>query len=292
VLFFSMLFIAIAAKNTNFLKSSTQSKQSNGCFNGWKLKAAGIDTPIRLNRNLDIECLSIDGRNCAWGLIESDQACFDYLNTNALKIAPLTCGAMHNSLYGGPGYFTPGHWCEAGRQWFFETWHCPSETGIGTGIKYDWTSKNIECQSNDGKNCLWGSDQDCQNAKSNQSYNKPLICGPNHVAVYGQPDPYFANGNHWCKTANAWFQGPTGWICGGDNNLNDIPFRYTETGDIACFSLNAVDCAWGNGTGAACHLYIANNINNVKPLVCTTEYSQSNHWCTQLMNWELGSRQK
>jgi len=42
-------------------------EQTNDNYYGFKFTDfTGIGTPIRLNRNFDVECFSINGVNCAW----------------------------------------------------------------------------------------------------------------------------------------------------------------------------------------------------------------------------------
>jgi hypothetical protein len=82
------------------------------CINN--LGNGGPITPIRMNDRGDIECISTNARDCAWGPINSCQGTIDRLGDSS-KLDPLTCGAMHQSVWGGPGYDNPNHWCAKGR---------------------------------------------------------------------------------------------------------------------------------------------------------------------------------
>ena len=267
------------------------------CLSGYKFKSiTGIDTPIRLNRNYDVECLSIDGKNCLTKEISTDKECNNFMFKNFDNIKPLACGKMLKAVNGTEGYGVANHWCEQGKKWFFDTWHCVDETNIQTGLRIDWVTKNIECLSEDGKECLWNDLGACMRTKGNFRncrFTKPLKCGSEYVKVHGNPDPYFSKASHWCKDANIWFFGPSEWECGGDKLKTDTPFRYNESGDIECFSVNGKECAWGYGTGKKCVDYIKDNLKNLNPLICgamhekiygVDGYSKEGHWCRYLMD--------
>jgi hypothetical protein len=260
--------------------------QANSCTLGFKYKRiTGIDVPIRLNRNMEVECLSFNGRDCEWGKVTGDAQCGTYINSNSQRIQPLVCGAMHNKIHGSPGYGAPGHWCEIGRKFYFEKWHCSDETGIYMVLKFDSVTKNLECLSENGRDCVTGAEA-CQKAQTSSCKNKPLVCGSQHVSVWGGENPYFVDVDHWCKKGNAWFTGETQWFCGGIIGI-DTPIRYNSNGDVECFSYNARDCTWGNGSGLKC-ANVLKTVAQVKPLVCGIPhkkiygaggYSYPNHWC-------------
>ena len=290
--------------STEFLQEDTAIFAT--CLDGYKPETAtGIAVPIRLNRNFDVECLSLNGKDCLWNQARTPQDCFDLMLKYEGKIQPLTCGIAHKAIYGIEGYGKADHWCEIGRQWFFNTWHCSDETNIPTGIKIDWETKNVECLSQDGKECVWNDVKTCHRAKDSKrkcAFTKPLICGSANAMYFNNTNPYYDANTNWCKSANAYFFGSTNWVCGGDKLGYDIPFRYNEDGDIECFALNSKDCAWGMGTGKNCTDYVTANINNVNPLVCGAMhnsvfggdvYSNSNHWCRKIMDaFVLTSRKK
>lgn len=79
----------------------------------WRFALAPAPAPTPLfystNADGDVQCLSFNGRTCEWNmtaLYESDRA----------AILPLTCGAMHQAVYGGPGDTDPTHWCSVIRR--------------------------------------------------------------------------------------------------------------------------------------------------------------------------------
>ena len=69
-------------------------------------RCIGYDVPMRFNVNGDVECMSQDGENCIW-----DGECGPKLDLPSTTLKPITCGIMHNELYGITGYDQPDHWC-------------------------------------------------------------------------------------------------------------------------------------------------------------------------------------
>jgi len=283
--------------------SKTKLNKGNGCSLGFKFKTiTGIDVPIRMNRNMEIECLSFNGRDCEFGRIASESQCANYINQNEAKIKPLVCGAMHLKIYGYNGFNRPSHWCEIGRKFYYENWHCQDQTGMGTPIKFDPVTKNVECLSSNGSDCI--RDQNiCTKANKSKIDGKTLICGSGHEKVHGGRNPYYADGVHWCKQGNQWLTGSTSWFCGGDNIGLDSPLRYNEQGDIECFSIDGINCAWESGTGQNCIDYMRNNIIGVNPVVCgadftkqqwgLTGYESADHWCSVAqLKFVLNGRQE
>lgn len=308
MLYFAILMITVSSMTTGKLlitkaASKTKLTEKNGCPLGFHFKTVtGVDVPIRMNRDMEIECLSFNGRDCEWGKVPLESQCADYINKNLDNIEPLVCGNMHQRVHGSLGYGNPIHWCEKGREFFYEDWHCEDETGMDTPIKFDPVTKNVECLSSNGKDCI--RDQNvCANAhkKSNSNWT-PLICGSNHQKVYGGQNPYYSDNAHWCKQGNQWLTGTSSWFCGGDSMNIDTPLRYNEQGDMECFSTNARDCAWGNGTGQKCVNYVNNNYKSVRPLVCGAHhkaiysgggYDSKNHWCyNSVLKFVLKGRQE
>jgi len=139
------------------------------CLLGFKpLSLTGLTTPIRLNRNYDVECLSLNGVDCVFDKVTNGEECYKFMLENESKLRPLTCGKMHKSVHGSEGYGNSEHWCEKGRQWFFNTWHCGDETGLPTSIRIDWTTKNVECLSSNGKDCVLNDIKACQRANASR----------------------------------------------------------------------------------------------------------------------------
>lgn len=68
----------------------------------------GMPSPIHKNEDGDVECMSVNGRDCLWS---SDAGCQQTVARPPGNINPLVCGDMHTRQWGGPGYDNPGHWC-------------------------------------------------------------------------------------------------------------------------------------------------------------------------------------
>jgi len=76
----------------------------------------GVNTPLRINQNNDVECMAFDRRNCIWQ--DTPQQCNRVKNAYQFnnRVAPLSCGKGHQSQYGTTGYSDgPGHWCNKGK---------------------------------------------------------------------------------------------------------------------------------------------------------------------------------
>jgi hypothetical protein len=69
----------------------------------------GISAPLQKNMYGDVECMSMDYKNCLWG-----PNCNDLLYIPSQYLKPLACGDMHKSIYGNTGYDNPKHWCTKG----------------------------------------------------------------------------------------------------------------------------------------------------------------------------------
>lgn len=66
----------------------------------------GYNSPMRKNKDGDVECMSLNARDCLWG-----GSCAATLATPASQIRPLTCGAHHLREWGITGYDVPAQWC-------------------------------------------------------------------------------------------------------------------------------------------------------------------------------------
>jgi hypothetical protein len=279
---------------SNMLKTNSKATGISydvSALHGFKcVDLTGIQTPIRLNENGDIECFSTNARDCAWGITTLDQ-CKQTIADNIENLKPLVCGAPHQAIYSITGYDDPDHWCSQGRVYYHSKWHCKNVTGYAIGMRVNLKTRNIECLSTDGVNCIWNDLNACKNPPIGV---KPLQCGRIHAQYYGT-DGYHYPTDHWCKGGNAFFFATGEWTCGGDKGISDIPFRLNiKSGDMECFSTNGKDCAWGNGTSPACETYMADNAADLKPLTCGPMhnsiyggpgYGTANHWCDITYNW-------
>lgn len=71
----------------------------------------GYSSPMRLDINKDVQCMSYNTRDCIWG-----GNCI-YTKNIVDNIKPLTCGTDHNSKWGGTGYDNRYHWCYIARNY-------------------------------------------------------------------------------------------------------------------------------------------------------------------------------
>jgi hypothetical protein len=70
-------------------------------------------TPVSLNPNGDVQCMSENARDCLWGPDET--VCNNHITNPPQNINQLVCGTMHTTQWGGPGYEDPGHWCSTAK---------------------------------------------------------------------------------------------------------------------------------------------------------------------------------
>ena len=76
--------------------------------NGEWTCAHGLNSPARLSKNGNIECMSHDGKNC---IVTHPTACKGLKKNPPSKLKPLECGDMHMRKWGISGYET-GNWCD------------------------------------------------------------------------------------------------------------------------------------------------------------------------------------
>jgi hypothetical protein len=292
-----VLLCLSAAAISKKLKSNAKTTDISydvSALHGFKcVDLTGIQTPIRLNERGDIECFSTNARDCAWGITTLDQ-CKQTIYDNIGKLNTLVCGAPHQAIYGITGYDQPDHWCTQGRDYYHSKWHCNDVTGYAIGMRVNFNTRNVECLSLDGINCIWGDLNACKNPPT--AGVKPLQCGGIHAQYYGTTGYNYPE-DHWCKGGNAFFFATGEWICGGDMGISDIPFRLNmKSGDMECYSLNGRDCAWGSGSRTSTNYedFMTSNPANTRPLTCgpmhnsvygMPGYGGAGHWCDITYNW-------
>jgi len=79
--------------------------------NPWKC-ILDYTSPIRMT-NGDVQCMSLNGKDCLWG-----GNCRNQLKTSPEKIIPLTCGEDHLKKWGETGYDNKEHWCARSKEYF------------------------------------------------------------------------------------------------------------------------------------------------------------------------------
>jgi len=82
--------------------------------NNWQL-IPGYTSPMRLNEDGNVECLSYNGRDCEWSYSYSIGNDLSKIDINRLN--PLICGEDHRRIWGTDGYYE-GHWCNNLRRQF------------------------------------------------------------------------------------------------------------------------------------------------------------------------------
>ena len=82
-------------------------------------KHTGLDTPIRLSNQGEVECASPNGRDCYWGM-KSNKKCMNLILFKSDNLKSLKCGSIHKRLHGESGYNKNSHWCRYGYHLFYE----------------------------------------------------------------------------------------------------------------------------------------------------------------------------
>ena len=92
---------------------------------------------------------------------------------NKLAVNPLRCKPHE--------YKMKNHWCHQGKKFFYDRWHCPSETGLKVAIRLNEQTFRVECLSMNGRRCVTGirAARLCQKANSCDKFArkvKPRTC--------------------------------------------------------------------------------------------------------------------
>ncbi|MGL5936559.1 MAG: hypothetical protein ACRCZI_13175 [Cetobacterium sp.] len=93
---------AIAMTSSEPIKPVTKNPTQWNCYDGYNV-------PMRKNAAGDVECMSVNAKDCMWKATPSD--CKAALNHPAESIKPLACGAGHKAAWGDTGYDNSNHWC-------------------------------------------------------------------------------------------------------------------------------------------------------------------------------------
>ncbi|KAF0712820.1 Aste57867_4648 [Aphanomyces stellatus] len=193
------------------------------CFRQWS-------APMSIASDGNIQCWSNDGKNCVTG-----EDCMKLIASNTQPANPLVCGCKSLAVWGSTGYYdangvyTPSNWCNVAKETLgakprdplckastptptpvpnqatvlapLSPWTCFKEWSAPMSIASDG---NIQCWSNDGKNCVTG--EDCAKLVASKTQpSNPLVCGCKSLAVWGSTGYYDANGvytpKNWCNVA-------------------------------------------------------------------------------------------
>lgn len=190
-----------------------------------------IQTPIRLTQSGDIECFSLDGKDCSAGFAQ-DYECRSYVSAHIRKVIPVRCTKEQ--------YTQHDHWCNSGKKYFFKKWHCPSETGLNVAIKFNKKTWKVQCLSLDGKKCLKGKEASnmCMKTEGCKETLRNIIpksCSKNKNTFAG---------DNWCKSGYAYFLHSGKFICENKTGI-DIAIRLSRKGNIQCLSNDGETCLKG-----------------------------------------------
>ena len=272
---FMILFIIFMMTISNV--SNTKQVSLTG-LSGFKCYGlTKIDSAIRLVNN-KIECLSENGQDCIRGL-DTDHKCRQYLSKNSNNLRTIRCTEANAKV------------CQEARHFFFRRWHCSSETGLNTGIRINEQSGQVECLSQNGRDCLWGTygDMVCEEVKTcskTQASIKTLQCGNQHSSIFGF-NGYVYSKNHWCKIGFGYFYNTGRWLCINQTGIPNL-LRLGTDGEIECGSTDGRNCIWEMNSQQQCEDMIRTKGSRITQLKCGVEhkkyygesgYHKKGHWC-------------
>lgn len=79
------------------------------CNTAWTC-LSGLNTPLRVNAAGDVQCMALNGRDCAWQ--STPENCQNWARNVPSNLNPSTCTS---SLY-----TNPAHWCSVGKKAFYK----------------------------------------------------------------------------------------------------------------------------------------------------------------------------
>ena len=236
-----------------------------------------IPIPIRINNFNQIECFSINGKECISNL-NSEINCRKFVKENFNFLKPFTCSEDNKK--------DKLHWCFKAVNFFYNKWHCENDTGIDIGIKLNVITGDVMCLSFNGKTCLEGkfASKICKKAnicKKTREKLKPIICGINYVKMYSNFGYNFPS-KHWCKKSYAFFKYDGIWYSRKYTGLDTL-ITMTTNGDIICVSENEGKCR--NDISESESKRIKNNKDNVpsKNIICKLQ--KNNDYCIKSFNF-------
>ena len=183
-----------------------------------------LTSPIRLSKDNQVECFSLDGRKCVDNL-NDEVKCREFIKTNIRKLIPFKC-KQHL-------YKENNHLCHQAKLFYFKQWKCFEHTGIKAAVRINRKTGKIKCLSYNGKSCIHGKEALNLCRFRGKLKEISLTCGKNTMRQH----------RDICQKAFAWFKYSGEWLCKTKTNIN-TPVRLTITGRIECLSRDGINCAW------------------------------------------------
>ena len=185
------------------LRQPSQNLIPHSIYYSWMCPyQTNIPTGISLDPiTSNVQCLSFNSKDCAWGDIESCQQ--SQIGALSRQPAPLVCGLAQASANGGesPYLISAPHWCKLGLAFYQYTgnWLCGGNFKL-SDIPFRLNANGeVECFSMTGRDCAWGKGNDANCASyiaSNAAQVRPLVCGDMHKKLYGSSG--YNDKHHWC----------------------------------------------------------------------------------------------
>jgi hypothetical protein len=157
--------------------------------------------PIRTNKNNDVECLSLNAKDCLTALGKTE--CDQMASNHAGGVKPIACTDSASGFTSQ----TTGHFCNNSAlprdanleplEWDKVKWSCDTATGIVIRRNSEGT---LECLSLDKAKCLKakGASECSAMATTPIGGIQPLACGAAHAAQWNGDRGYESAG-HWCN---------------------------------------------------------------------------------------------
>jgi hypothetical protein len=267
-----LLTIFLILMNTMILCSSLSTAVAKLDLNNLSgFKCYGVtklDSPIRVNAAGQIECFSIDGKECA-GSLNNDIKCREFVTRNKASLKPIVCSKKDLK--------TKGHFCHKAKNFFFKRWHCPDETGLNMAVKFS-KKFGVKCLSKDGRNCLTGH-------KAMKQCHWANICGKKKLNIYFTPKKCkskdFKAGD-WCAKGFAYFRHTGDFLCHSVTGL-EMAVKLSKKGKVQCLSKDGKECLRDIKSDYQClneiHTLSEGNLIPPKTYSCSKGDFVPNTWC-------------
>jgi len=95
----------VKEKSSKVRAAKARAQRKSNCMRKWRCGISGLNAPMSIAADGNVQCMSTNGRDCWWG------RCRGRTVPRHGKLRPLKCGAMHKRVWGGTGYSSKGHWC-------------------------------------------------------------------------------------------------------------------------------------------------------------------------------------
>jgi hypothetical protein len=246
----------------------------------------GVEFPFRIGRDGDLECFSLDNKNCVTGF-DSTKNCQNFVINNIQKVLPVQCKDDFFEKKDQIDYSTKQAWCKKVKNILGVNWSCFQQTGMEEVVRINLETMYPEC--------LLTAEGTCAN------YNSFGKCGPTQLGL----DPATVQvkkcewndltniEDNWCKRAMVYFRYTSEFFCSWINNDNQAMSILNKAGDIACIMAdNGRECVKQNNVQNCENQTKTKKYDDFKLIDCGKQHKalagyvgyERNNWCKNFMN--------